>query len=162
MLGLLITQRFAREYGERVEAVARAGGLALEPIALADAPDASLAPRDLARIELAFMSSDVVSSQARAFMIAALKARRLRWLHLSHTGVDHPVCGHVGAGQTTGHALFDRLHTGTNAAKAAVHRVASDPEDPDEQARVALEAFEHVEDREEDLLRDVLGLAGVA
>jgi phosphoglycerate dehydrogenase-like enzyme len=56
MPGLLMTRRFAREYGERVAATAGAAGLALEPV-----------------------------------VIAALKSPRLRWLHLSGTGVDHPV-----------------------------------------------------------------------
>ena len=47
-------------------------------------------------------------------------------------------------------------------AEAAVHGVAGDAEDPHQQGRLALEALQHVEDGEEDLLGHVLGLRGVA
>src|SRR5262245_26272104 len=56
----------------------------------------------------------------------------------------------------------ERLDLGPNAAETAVYRVPGDPEDPHEQRRVALEAPERVEDGEEHLLGDVLGLGGVS
>ena len=57
---------------------------------------------------------------------------------------------------------IERLRRRPAAAKAAVDRVARDPEDPDQQRRGALIARQRAEDREEDLLGHVLGLAGVA
>jgi len=91
MAGLLMTRRFAEEFGDRAASFARGGGRDLEPVVLENDPAASLAPEALARVELAFMSGDVFPRIARAFMVAALKSERLRWLHLCGTGVDHPV-----------------------------------------------------------------------
>ena len=53
---------------------------------------------------------------------------------------------------------IDRLRAQAAAAKAPVHRVAGDSEDPDQQRRGALKARKRVEDGEEDLLGHVLGL----
>src|SRR4030095_16157927 len=57
---------------------------------------------------------------------------------------------------------LDRLEARSRPTEPAVHLVARDPEDPNEQARVALEGAQRAEDRDEHFLRDVLGLARVS
>jgi phosphoglycerate dehydrogenase-like enzyme len=42
-------------------------------------------------VEVAFFSGDCFGARARDFMVAALKARNLRWLHSASAGVDHEV-----------------------------------------------------------------------
>ena len=58
--------------------------------------------------------------------------------------------------------VVDRFHPRPRTAKAAVHLVARDTKDPDQQARVALIALQRAEHRHEHFLRDILGFAAVA
>ncbi len=58
--------------------------------------------------------------------------------------------------------VVDRLEARPHAAEASIHLVAGDPEDPDQQARVAAIAGQRLEDRLEHFLADVLGFPRVA
>ena len=66
--------------------------------------------------------------------------------------VDGAVGRHVAPRQLEELGRLDRLEARARTPEAAVHRIARDPEDPDQQGRVALIAGETPEDGEEDLL----------
>ena len=91
MTGLLVTHRFKAQFGE--ELIARAGrdGIALELVSLPPDPLARLPVEDVARVEIAYLSSDVLPEFGKAFFSATHKASHLKWLHVYIAGVDHPV-----------------------------------------------------------------------
>jgi phosphoglycerate dehydrogenase-like enzyme len=90
-IGLLVSRAFLDAHEERLGLTARQTGLAIEPIALPEDPDGRVPAEACARIELAFFSRDVLPRHGRAFFAAALAAEKLRWLHVFHAGVDHPI-----------------------------------------------------------------------
>jgi phosphoglycerate dehydrogenase-like enzyme len=89
--GLLIGPEFSHRYAERLAALTRETGAAIEPIALPVDPAARLDPGDIERIELAYFSGDVHPNYSAAFFSAAFSAQKLRWTHCFNAGTDHPV-----------------------------------------------------------------------
>jgi phosphoglycerate dehydrogenase-like enzyme len=91
LAGLLVGPEFVRRYGERIAALARETGAALEPIALPADPAARLAPEETLRVELAYFSGDIHPVYSGAFFSAAFSAEKLRWVHCFNAGTDHPI-----------------------------------------------------------------------
>ncbi len=98
MAGLLIS----RVVADRCEAeFARVQGetdLTLELIIVPEVEGVFLEPEDLARVEIAFFSGDMLADEgtlARRFFGAALRAPNLKWMHASNAGIDDPVFGRV-------------------------------------------------------------------
>jgi phosphoglycerate dehydrogenase-like enzyme len=99
--GLLTGPRFARDYGARVEALARDTGRALEWVVLPSDPSARLTPEDAARIEIAYFSGDVYPDSSAAFFAAAFAAEKLHWMHCFNAGTDHPIFARLQAAGVT-------------------------------------------------------------
>src|SRR5262245_55488389 len=74
LTGLLLGREFLRGYGERVAALARETGAAIEPIPLPEDPAARLAPSEGARVEIAYFSGDIHPAYSGAFFAAAFGA----------------------------------------------------------------------------------------
>jgi D-2-hydroxyacid dehydrogenase (NADP+) len=79
------TDTFVAEHRRRLEAIAPHAELVVLP-AEGEVPAA-----DVERITVAFFSPDAWPERAPSFMVVALGAPRLRWLHTMSAGVDHPV-----------------------------------------------------------------------
>lgn len=92
MAGFLTTYRFQGANRERFEHAAARLGQTYERIEM-PAGGRRLDERELDAIELAFYPGDFTSDAGltRAFLGSALRAPRLRWMHLPNAGVDHPV-----------------------------------------------------------------------
>lgn len=88
--GLLLTARYYESHRDAVDGALAAGGLDAEVIVIAE-PPTRLDPDLLLRIELAFFSGEWQGPTIRAFFGAALRAPRLRWMHLSNAGTDAEV-----------------------------------------------------------------------
>lgn len=82
---LLCTDAFLAEYGERLRSVAP------DMATIELCGDEPVGDADLARITIAFFSSDAWPGRAAQFMATAIGAERLRWLHTMSAGVDHPI-----------------------------------------------------------------------
>ena len=91
MTGLLVGREFLRGYAERIAAIARESGAAIESIPLPEDPAARLAESDRARVEIAYFSGDIHPMYSGAFFAAAFGAESLRWVHCFNAGTDHPV-----------------------------------------------------------------------
>jgi D-2-hydroxyacid dehydrogenase (NADP+) len=90
MSSLLISQAVARACGEEIERIRQATGTALERVLLPADPAARLTGDELAGVEAAYFSVDVMGPHAGGFFSALHRAPGLRWLHTFNTGVDHP------------------------------------------------------------------------
>ena len=86
---LLVSHRLHAEHGTDLAHRARAAGF--EVVALPEDREARLAPDVLARVEVAFFSTDVFPDGSRQFFSAVRKAPALKWLHVFNVGVDHPI-----------------------------------------------------------------------
>jgi phosphoglycerate dehydrogenase-like enzyme len=91
LTALLVGREFLRGYRERIAAVARETGTAIEAIALPEDPAARIAPSECARIEIAYFSGDIHPAYSGAFFSAAFGADKLRWVHCFNAGTDHPI-----------------------------------------------------------------------
>ena len=90
MSGLLISQRVEQLCGGEIERIERTTGTQLRRVKLPVDPAARLTAEDLAGVEAAYFSVDVMGPQAGGFFSALHRAAGLRWLHTFNTGVDHP------------------------------------------------------------------------
>jgi D-2-hydroxyacid dehydrogenase (NADP+) len=92
MTGFLTTHRFAGAIRDRFEQAAERLGVSCERVEM-PAGGRRLDERELDVIELAFYPGDFTSDAGltRSFLGSALRAPRLRWIHLPNAGVDHPV-----------------------------------------------------------------------
>jgi D-2-hydroxyacid dehydrogenase (NADP+) len=92
MAGFLTTHRFEGASRERFERAAERLGVSYEWVSM-PAGGRRLDEPELAAIELAFYPGDFTSDAGltRSFLGSALRAPRLRWMHLPNAGVDHPV-----------------------------------------------------------------------
>ncbi len=92
MTGFLTTHYFMEHYGDEVRAVAARAGITLEPVLVPEDETARLDPAEIAKVEVAYFSTDVFARKlARGFFAAAQGAERLKWLHVFNAGVDNPV-----------------------------------------------------------------------
>src|SRR5688572_18380513 len=90
MSGLLISQRVAQVCGEAIERIELDTGTRLERVVLPADPAARLTLEELAGVEAAHFSVDLMGPHAGGFFSALHRAPMLRWLHTFNTGVDHP------------------------------------------------------------------------
>lgn len=91
---ILVTQEFAREYGQHVLSIAPSGSqlVCLDPTR--DEPPAKLEKADIAFLSLDLMGGqDTVGAhpRLRTFSRAIEQVPRLRWLHTQAAGADRPV-----------------------------------------------------------------------
>ncbi|MBX3650255.1 MAG: D-2-hydroxyacid dehydrogenase [Burkholderiales bacterium] len=91
MTTLLVSHQLHVTRGADLAVRAQQLGIMLEQIVLPADPEGRLAEADLARLELAFFSSDIFPLHSRQFFSTARKAPALKWLHVFNAGVDHPV-----------------------------------------------------------------------
>jgi phosphoglycerate dehydrogenase-like enzyme len=96
MTAILLSRPLLDAHGERIRALC----VPLGPLRLvALAPGGALDPADIADVEIAFLSTDVMGASSNpdhnpalaAFLAAVAGAPRLRWLHLCSAGADRPV-----------------------------------------------------------------------
>jgi D-2-hydroxyacid dehydrogenase (NADP+) len=90
--GLLLSKGVLRNFGEDLAAAAREAGLAPLVLHLPEDPAARLAPADLARIEIAYLTRDIrFSEHYRTFGDTVVSAPNLKWVHFVSTAADqHP------------------------------------------------------------------------
>lgn len=91
MTGILVSERFPAQAATRMEVYAQAANRSIHWIHLPVDPEARLAQDEIARIEVALYSIDILDTRARSFFSAVRKAPTLRWLHTFNAGVDHPI-----------------------------------------------------------------------
>ena len=91
MTDLLVSERFAEDFGEALEGAAREAELELRPVLLPRDPDARLDPEACEAVRLAFFSGDLFPDGSRAFFAAVHAAKRLEWMHVFNAGMDHPI-----------------------------------------------------------------------
>ena len=88
-LGLLLGPGFAGRYSDRLDAIERETGGALDRILVPEDPQARVPADAVARIEAAYFSGDVFPDRSAGFFAAALGASNLRWLQCFNAGLDH-------------------------------------------------------------------------
>ena len=86
---LLVSHRINAERGADLARYATAAGL--EVVALPEDREGRLPADVVARIEVAFFSTDVFPDYSRQFFSSVRKAPNLKWLHVFNVGVDHPI-----------------------------------------------------------------------
>jgi len=91
MPALLISHACQTMFGTELAAAVVRLKLPLEILTLPADKDARLAEADIARIEVAFFSQDIVPDYSRQFFSAVRKAPAIKWLHVFNVGVDHPI-----------------------------------------------------------------------
>jgi phosphoglycerate dehydrogenase-like enzyme len=88
MSGLLISRRFLELFGSNLEAIEARHGVRFERIHPPSDPDARLDPQIRERVELGYMSGDLLPVGIREYFIAALQSPNLRWLQGFMSGTD--------------------------------------------------------------------------
>jgi len=91
MGGLLISRRVEDLCGVEMDRIQHESGTSLERVVLPEDPAARLASEQLAGVEAAYFSLDLMGPGAAGFFSALHRAPGLRWLHTFNTGIDHPV-----------------------------------------------------------------------
>lgn len=91
MPALLISHACQALFGAELAAAVARLKLPLEILPLPADKDARLSQDDIARVEVAFFSQDVVPDFSRQFFSAVRKAPNVKWLHVFNIGVDHPI-----------------------------------------------------------------------
>lgn len=92
MTGILLSKGFVAQFGEQLQAAARAAGLTPEIIHLPDDAAQPLTPSEVAKVEMAYLTRDIRFSELyRSFGEAVKTAPNLKWVHFTSTGIDqHP------------------------------------------------------------------------
>ena len=92
MAGLLLSKVFVEQFGERLEAAARAAGIEPRVIHFREGADSRLSRDELEDLEVAYLTRDFrFSEHYIAFGEAVSAAPNLKWVHFSSTGIDqHP------------------------------------------------------------------------
>jgi phosphoglycerate dehydrogenase-like enzyme len=88
MSGLLVSRVFLDRFGSELAAIEQRHGVRFERIHPPGDPDARLDPEQSARIEIGFMSGDLMVRGIREYFIAALQAHNLRWIQGFSSGTD--------------------------------------------------------------------------
>ncbi len=91
MPALLISHICHTMFGAELAAAIARLKLPLEVLVLPADKEARLSAADIARIEVAFFSQDIVPDFSRQFFSAVRKAPNVKWLHVFNVGVDHPI-----------------------------------------------------------------------
>lgn len=92
MTGFLLSRGFVAQFGDQLRAAAEAAGVVPEIIHLPDDASRRLAPEEIAKIEIAYLTRDIRFSELYASYGDTLKAAtNLKWAHFVSTGIDqHP------------------------------------------------------------------------
>jgi len=91
MPALLVSHVCHVMFGADLAAALAQLSLKLDVLVLPADKDARLAETDIARVEVAFFSQDLVPDYSRQFFSAVRKAPNVKWLHVFNVGVDHPI-----------------------------------------------------------------------
>lgn len=96
MPGLLIQPTILAQVRDELDRIATVTGIAIEPIEVPSEGE-RLDDATMQRIELALstISGATPGPPERRFFGAATRAPNLRWLHVSHAGIDDPVFGRL-------------------------------------------------------------------
>ena len=92
MTGILLSKGFVAQFGEQLQATAKAAGITPEIIHLPDDASQRLSPEMAAKIEIAYLTRDIRFSDLYASYGDTMKAAaNLKWAHFVSTGIDqHP------------------------------------------------------------------------
>jgi phosphoglycerate dehydrogenase-like enzyme len=91
MSALLVSHVCHAMFGADLAAALARLDLKLDVLVLPEDSNARLAEADIARVEIAFFSQDIVPDFSRQFFSAVRKAPNVKWLHVFNVGVDHPI-----------------------------------------------------------------------
>lgn len=92
MTGILLSKGFVAQFGEQLQAAAKAAGITPEIIHLPDDASQRLSPEMAAKIEIAYLTRDIRFSDLYVSYGDTMKAAaKLKWAHFVSTGIDqHP------------------------------------------------------------------------
>ena len=92
MTGILLSRGFVAQFGEQLQAAAKAAGVTPQIIHLPDDPSQRLPAETLAKIEAAYLTRDIrFSDHYPGFGDTVKNAPGLKWVHFTSTGIDqHP------------------------------------------------------------------------
>ena len=91
MAGLLISDAFSREHGDRLRAVEHDLRLEIEHLVMPEDADERVSQQELQRATLTFFSNDIYPGHSRQFFSAALSAPNLEWMQVFSAGIDFPL-----------------------------------------------------------------------
>ena len=86
--GVLLTRAFFDICGRELQETATDAGVEIEPILLEQYVAADYDAELLARVNLAFFSSDLIRNRGSGFHEAVVSAPNLQWFHLCGVGID--------------------------------------------------------------------------
>lgn len=92
MTGILLSKGFVAQFGDQLQAAAKAAGVTAEIIHLPDDAAQRLPADQIARIEVAYLTRDIrFSDHYQTFGDTVKVAPNLKWVHFTSTGIDqHP------------------------------------------------------------------------
>src|SRR5690606_26354947 len=92
MTGILLSNGFVAQFGEQLQAAAKAAGIKPEIIHLPADASQRRAPAQAAKVEIAYLTRDIRFSDLYASYGDTMKAAtNLKWAHFVSTGIDqHP------------------------------------------------------------------------
>ena len=92
MTGILLSRGFVAQFGEQLQAAAKAAGVTPQIIHLPDDAAQRLPAETLAKIEAAYLTRDIrFSDHYQSFGDTVKNALKLKWVHFTSTGIDqHP------------------------------------------------------------------------
>ncbi|MBX3651108.1 MAG: D-2-hydroxyacid dehydrogenase [Burkholderiales bacterium] len=92
MTGILLSRGFVAQFGEQLQAAAKAAGVTPQIVHLPDDAAQRLPAETLAKIEAAYLTRDIrFSDHYLSFGDAMKAAPKLKWVHFTSTGIDqHP------------------------------------------------------------------------
>lgn len=92
MTGILLSRGFVAQYGDQLQAAAKAAGVTPQIFHLPDDATQRLPAETLAKIEAAYLTRDIrFSDHYHSFGDAMKAAPNLKWVHFTSTGIDqHP------------------------------------------------------------------------
>jgi phosphoglycerate dehydrogenase-like enzyme len=92
MTGILLSRGFVAQFGEQLQAAAKAAGVTPQIIHLPDDATQRLPAAEVAKIEAAYLTRDIrFSDHYQSFGDTVKNAPNLKWVHFTSTGIDqHP------------------------------------------------------------------------
>ncbi len=92
MTGILLSRGFVAQFGDQLQAAAKAAGVTPQIIHLPDDAAQPLPAADVAKVEVAYLTRDIRFSELyKSFGEAVKIAPNLKWVHFTSTGIDqHP------------------------------------------------------------------------
>lgn len=92
MTGILLSRGFVAQFGDQLQAAAKAAGVTPQIIHLPDDAAQPLPAADVAKVEMAYLTRDIRFSELyKSFGEAVKAAPNLKWVHFTSTGIDqHP------------------------------------------------------------------------